>query len=255
MNIFISDRKELRSGWKILRLIVFIFLFLILFVLAASALNSDALGEYAFHLAVIGAVLLELRITRKPLAFIGLNLEERVFWKDLLLGLAWGGLSIGLAALGMIFITREIHSGEIGQGLSVLSILGMLVFWLVVSVAEENLFRGYILSILKNPVGVRTAMVISAVLFTALHLLNPEFYWFAFLYAFLIGLMFGEVVIRRGNLGCVIGFHFIWNFLQEKGLLSFPIHGGEAVFTIILLINLALIIWRMPRGAAAMDWD
>ncbi len=255
MNVLFTNQKELRSGWKIVRVIVLTFIYAILFALLATALNIEAGGEYAFNLAILAAVGSELLISRKSPAFIGLNLRDDAFWKDLLLGLVWGGLSIGLVAAGMVFLTGEIDPGEIGRGLSFLSLLGMLVYWLLVALTEETLFRGYILLILKNPLGVRTAMVVSAVVFSALHFLNPDYYLFAFLYAFLIGLLFGEVVIRRGNLGWVIGFHFVFNLMQDKELLNFPIQGGEAVFTVVLLINLALILWRMPRRATALDLD
>jgi membrane protease YdiL (CAAX protease family) len=255
MNLFVTEQKELRSGWKIVRVLFFVFLFAILFALLASALNIASGGAYAFNIAILAAVGLELAISRKPLAFIGLNLKEAAFWKDFLVGLVWGGVSIGLVAAGMVFLTGEIVRGEIGQGLTFLSFAGILAYWLLVAVTEESLFRGYLLSILKNPVGVRTAMIVSAVLFSVLHFLNPDYYPFAFLYAFLIGILFGEVVIRRGNLGWVIGFHFVFNLMQNEGLLSFPAQGGEAVFSIILLLNLAVILWKMPRRAEAFDLD
>jgi membrane protease YdiL (CAAX protease family) len=255
MTLFVSERKELRSGWKIIRVFVFAFLFAILLALLASALNIASGGEYAFNLAILAAVGLELIISRKPLAFIGFNFTEAAFWKDFLVGLVWGGVSIGLAAAGMVFLTGEIIRGEIGRGLTFLSLTGMLAYWLLVAVTEESLFRGYLLAILKNPLGVRTAMMVSAALFSVLHFLNPEHYLFAYLYAILIGLLFGEVVIRRGNLGWVIGFHFVFNLLQDKGLLSFPVQGGEAVFTVVLLVNLAVVLWKMPRRAEAWDLE
>ncbi len=255
MNLFLTDRKELRSGWKIVRVFAFTFIFTILIALLTSALNLAAGGEYAFNLAILAALGLELLISRKPPASIGLNFKETAFWKDLLAGLIWGGLSIGLVAAGMVFLTGEIIPGEIGRGISLLPFAGALAYWLLAAFTEESLFRGYILSILKNPVGVRTAMVVSAVLYAALHFLNPNYYLFAVLYAVLIGLLFGEAVIRRGNLGWAIGFHFVFNLLQDGGLLSFPVQGGEAVFTVVLLINLSLILWKMPRRAEALDLD
>jgi hypothetical protein len=255
MNLFVTEQKELRSGWKIVRVLFFAFLFSILLALLASSMNITSGGAYAFNIAILAAVGLELLISRKPLAFIGLNLKEGAFWKDFLGGLIWGGVSIGLAAAGMVFLTGEIIRGDIGRGLTLLSFAGMLAYWLLVAVTEESLFRGYLLAILKNPVGVRTAMIVSATLFSILHILNPDYYPFAFLYAFMIGILFGEVVIRRGNLGWVIGFHFIFNLMQNEGLLSFPVQGGEALFTVILLVNLAIVLWRMPRRAEAYDLD
>ncbi|MBN2084623.1 MAG: CPBP family intramembrane metalloprotease [Anaerolineales bacterium] len=255
MNLFLTNKKELRSGWKILRVMMLTFVFAILIAVLASALNIEGAGGYAFNLAILAALGMELMISHKTPAFIGITFKESAFWKDFLAGLAWGGVSIGLVAAAMVFLTREINSGEFWQGFTLLSIPGMLLYWLLVALTEESLFRGYMLSILKHPLGVRTAMVVSAVLFSALHLLNPDYYVFAFLYAFLIGLLFGEVVVRRGNLGWVLGFHFVFNLIQDARLLNFPVQGGEAVFTVVLLVNLALILWKMPRTAAALDLD
>ncbi len=247
MNLFYSKNKELRSGWKILRVFVFVIILMILFALLSSLLKINVIGEYAVHSAILAGTLLELWLDRKPLNCIGLNVKDKGLWKDFLAGIVWGSLSIGLVAAGMVVITREINVDQIGHGIENIDWASLLLFWLVVAVAEEVLFRGYILFVLKDRVDIKTALVISAAMFSAIHFINPEYYWFAFIYAFLFGVMLGGVVIKRGNLGGVIGFHYTWNLLQERGLLNMPDRGGEVIFTIVFLINLALIYWLLPR--------
>lgn len=247
--MFYSDNRELRPGWKILRVSVFVIIFTVLFALLSSLLNVNVIGEYAIHLAMIIGIWLELWLSRKPLSYIGLSIKDKGLWKDFLVGIVWGSSSIGLVAGGMIIITREIDVGQIGFGIKIAHLASLLFFWLIVSVAEESLFRGYILSVFEGHVDVKARLVISASIFAAIHLINPDYYWFAFVYAFLIGMMLGGVFIKRGNLGCVIGFHYSWNLLQEKGLLSMPDRGGEAVFAIVLLVNLSLVYWLLPRRA------
>ncbi|HPA52628.1 MAG TPA: CPBP family intramembrane metalloprotease [Thermoanaerobaculia bacterium] len=89
-------------------------------------------------------------------------------------------------------------------------------------------------------------MLLSAGLFAAIHGINPESYWFAFVYAFLLGVLLAEIVLTRGDLGCVIGFNFAWNLLQDKGLLNLPERGGEGAYMAVLLIGLVLTNWKIP---------
>ncbi len=254
MNLFYSETKELRSGWKILRVFVFVAILTILFALLSSFLKMDVIGEYAFHSAIIVSILLELRLERKPLSFIGISIGGKGMWKDFLGGIVWGGLSILLVTVGMMAVTREINAGQIGHGIESINWVFLFSFWLIVALGEESLFRGYILSALKGHVNVTAGLIISAVIFSAIHIINPDYYWFAFLYAFLIGVMFGGVVIKRGNLGCARGFHYAWNLLQDKGLLNLPERGGEVVYAVVLLINIGLVYWLFPRRLASVVW-
>ena len=215
--------------------------------LAGLLPKEDIIADYAFHSALIASVLLELWLEHKPLRYIGCTFRDPAFWKDFLVGIVWGSLSIGLVAAGMIAVTRELSLGQIGQGFGNVNWAYVLLFWLFVALAEESLARGYLLSVLRDSVGIKLALVIAAVIFAAIHLINPDYYWFAFLYAFLIAIMLGGIVLKRGSLGCVIGFHYTWNLLQDKGLLNMPEQGGEIIFAIVLLINIALVYWFLPR--------
>jgi hypothetical protein len=115
MNLFYSDNKELRSGWKILRVFVLVIVLTILFALLSSFLKVDVIGEYAVHSAMIAGILLELWLDRRSLGYIGLNFKDKGLWKDFLIGIVWGSLSIGFVAAGMIVIAREIPVGQIGS--------------------------------------------------------------------------------------------------------------------------------------------
>ncbi len=245
MGIFYSSNKELRSGWRIVRTFLFVTICTLFLAILSSLLKSDLLGEYTVEFAIIIGVTITLLLDRKPLGYIGLTLKKIRFWKDLLIGLAWGGMSIGLIAGAMLLLTREITLNQIRLGFGLANFGPLLFYWLIVSIAEESLFRGYILSTLKGHLDNRVILIISASIFAAIHLINPDYYWFAFIYAFLIGLLFAWITFGRGNLGCVIGFHFAWNILQEKGLLNMPDRGGEVWYAIVLVINFGLAYWLL----------
>lgn len=249
MSLFYSADNELRSGWKILRVFVIVIILMAVFAILAALLNFQALADYAVHLAMIIGALWGVRLEHKSLTFIGIRLRERAFWQDAILGFAWGCLFIGLVVGGMVFITKEMSLSQIGDAATIPGLAYALVFWLVVAIGEESLFRGYILSVLRQRMSSWLGLIISAGLFGAIHVINPDYYWFAYVYAFLIGIVFGGIVIRRGSLGGVIGLHYAWNLLQDKGLLNTPARGGEVIYTIILLAIIALIYWVVPGRA------
>ncbi len=249
MNLIYSEKRELRSGWKALRLCVAIVAFAIAWTACASALKLEALRHSAVHLAIVSGVAVELWLGKRGADSIGLSFWRSRLWKDALLGLAWGDASICLVAVGMVVITNEMSAAQLGQGIAFHRLPALISFWLLVAVAEEGLFRGYLLTLFGGSLGNRVAVLLSAGLFAAIHVINPEFYWFAFVYAFLLGVLLAEIVLKRGDLGCVIGFHFAWNLLQDEGLLNLPAKGGEGAYMAVLLISLAVTRWKLPRRA------
>jgi membrane protease YdiL (CAAX protease family) len=252
MKLFYSRNNELRSGWKVVRVIVLVIVLAAVFVILAALLKIEALGDYAVHLAMIIGVLSELRLEHRPLSFIGIRLRDKVFWTDSLSGFAWGCLFIGAAVAGMVLITKEMTLDQFGKGFHVPRLAYSLIFWLVVAIGEEILFRGYILSILRPRMKLWAALIISACIFSSIHIINPDFYWFAYVYAILIGVAFGGIVVKRENLGGAIGFHYAWNLLQDQGILNTPARGGEGIYTVVLLVIAVIIFWVLP-GRAALD--
>lgn len=250
MNLIHSEKRELRSGWRALRLCAAIVAFAIVWTVCASVLKMEALRHSAVHLAIVTGVAVDLRLGKRGADSIGLSLRRSRLWKDALLGLAWGGASICLVAVGMVAITNEMSAAQLGQGIAIDRLPALISFWLLVAVAEEGLFRGYLLTLFGESLGNRIAVLLSAGLFAVIHVINPEFYWFAFVYAFLLGVLLAEIVLRRGDLGCVIGFHFAWNLLQDEGLLNLPARGGEGAYLAVLLISLVVTHWKLPRRTA-----
>lgn len=82
-----------------------------------------------------------------------------------------------------------------------------LLFFIVISapIVEEFVFRGVILGLLKR-YGDRFAIFISAILFGLIHA-NIE----QFIYAFLIGLYFGFVLVKTKSLWTTILLHSLFN--------------------------------------------
>ena len=169
-------------------------------------LYSDVSGA----LAMLAATWLMTRFVDKR-AFHTIGFSPQNVGRDLLLGLAagaaWLVASIGLA---MAAGWASFQDPEGLQG-SLLALAAVSVLFNVVT--QELLLCGYILQTIKARAGLPTAIVVSALLFSALHVAAFEGQWIPPLNVFLAGLVFCTAYGITGNLWLPIAIHFAWNLL------------------------------------------
>lgn len=85
-----------------------------------------------------------------------------------------------------------------------------------VAIFEEILIRGIIFRIAEEKLGSYVALLISAIIFGALHLANPNSTLFSGLcVAVEAGFLMGAAYIYKRNLWFPIAIHFAWNFMQS----------------------------------------
>ena len=95
------------------------------------------------------------------------------------------------------------------------------------AVIEETLFRGIIFHITERSLGTWLALAISALLFGAIHLLNPNANWYAGLAIVLkAGIFLAAAYVWSRSLWFVIGAHFAWNF-TEGGIFGVAVSGHQ----------------------------
>ena len=97
---------------------------------------------------------------------------------------------------------------------------------IAVALAEELVFRGYVLNNLMQSMRPQAALLLSAIIFAVMHSLNPNFNLTAFLNIFLAGLLLGINYIFTRNLWFSIMLHLSWNFVQGP-ILGFKVSGLE----------------------------
>lgn len=211
----------------------------VVLALFTSLMRVQALSEYVIPVSMILAVLLCLRLDKWPLKNIGLFPHEK-WLSNLLVGVAWGAASIVVVVASLVWITGELSLDVLFQEWGFGAILNSLLFYLLVALGEETLFRGYAISVLQSRLSTGLSLVVAAGIFTLIHVINPEYYWFAFVYAFLMGLLLGAMFVRAGSLWYALGFHFAWNFLQSEPIFNLPGQGGEAVFSLVIVGNCIL---------------
>ena len=96
-----------------------------------------------------------------------------------------------------------------------------------VAIFEEILLRGIIFRIIEEKLGSYIALIISAIIFGALHLANPNSSLIAAVcIAIFAGLLLGAAYIYTRNLWFPIAIHFAWNFMQS-GIFGAITSGNE----------------------------
>lgn len=107
------------------------------------------------------------------------------------------------------------------------SLLNTLALFFLVAVFEEVLLRGILLGkLLDGGMPKYAALLLSSVLFSALHLFNPNFSWLPFLNILLAGVLLGASYIYTRNLWFPIFLHWFWNWLQGP-VLGYGVSGMQ----------------------------
>ncbi len=154
--------------------------------------------------------------------FINLGFEIKNRVKDFLFGFLIGFLILGLGFLILIY-SNEIYFISINYNLSELII--SILFFFVVALVEEMLFRGYVLRNLMFSFNKYIAIIISSLLFSLMHGFNPNIDLVGFIDLFIAGVLLGMSYIYTKNLWFPIALHFGWNLFQT--LLGFNVSGQD----------------------------
>jgi len=124
----------------------------------------------------------------------------------------------------ILYLTNQLE--YFGAMISPQNIITGFLLMSIISIAEEAVFRGYILNNLMDSFNPLLALIFSAMLFAFLHSGNPEAGILAIFNVFLAGIFLGISYIYTHNLWFAIFFHLSWNFLQGP-ILGFPVSGLE----------------------------
>ncbi|MCC8047376.1 MAG: CPBP family intramembrane metalloprotease [Clostridiales bacterium] len=172
-----------------------------------------------------------LRLILAGLLFYVLSgLKEAALLKEkgagFLSGLKAGGFHLAIVLLS--FISSMTNDSVEGQLQPAFMILGFVVASFAVGLAEELLNRGLILNVLLNRYGRDTAkgiwmsVAISGMIFGALHISNlftdgrtVISVFVQILYAAAVGMYFGAVYMRCGNIWVLIFLHTMNDFVVE----------------------------------------
>ena len=188
--------------------------------------------------------------------FIKLGFQINNRFKDFLCGILLGFSIMFVAFLILLFLEQITFTG---LNFDINRILVLILLFVVGSVYEEVIFRGYVLKNLLETFNPIKALFISSLFFSIIHGSNPNVTILGLSNIFLAGFFLGTSYIFTKNLWFPIALHFSWNFFQSifgfrvSGLdfysvIEFDIiennflNGGEFGFESSILSNAILVL-------------
>ena len=282
----------IRAGWRAAIFIVLVFavglvaalLFALVFYFAHSA-NRVKFGDAISGLTPLGlgfqegtlffctaiAALIMSRIERRKFGEYGLPVRV-AFQKDFWIGSVVGFAAISAALLGIFAFHGFRLTGVAIHGTTlVAATAAWTLAFVLVGLAEEFSFRGYLQFTLTTGMGFWPSAILLSALFGLAHAGNPGESKSGLLSVVLFGLLFCLFLRRRGSLWWAVGFHAGWDWGQtffygvpDSGIQAYhnlfdsALHGPNwltggtvgpeaSIFTPIVLAMVAIIFSRVYR--------
>lgn len=164
-------------------------------------------------------------VERAPFADFALRGSAREFGFGLAVGAAVMAIVVGIMALFGGYHIVGYNGPHVLVGVASVAIISGIV--------EEIIFRGLIFRFAEQWLGSIAALLISALLFGAAHLSNPNSSMLAALaIAIEAGLMLGAIYMLTRRLWAAIGLHMAWNSVQG-GLFGIAVSGTDVPGLII----------------------
>ncbi|WP_052461612.1 CPBP family intramembrane glutamic endopeptidase [Sporosarcina koreensis] len=261
-----NNKGQIRAGWLILLALVAMLVAqqifslpgaMLLFLYELPALTSsveiDILQAYDGHPW--------LYVLTQGGAVVGSIVVTYIFWRFVnkgslrSLGFRWSfadfayGLFLGAASITVIFLLLLV-TGNVSMdnsfGAPAFSAytVAFLVMYILVGLSEEMFFRGYVMSTMQSRGNPKWAVyLVSAVVFSLAHGLNPNVSWLGLLNIVFVGVLFAYMFLETDSLWLPIGYHMTWNYFQgnvfgfavsgttPNGIYNVSIEGGNAWLT------------------------
>jgi membrane protease YdiL (CAAX protease family) len=286
-NTIFRGPNGIRAGWRVL---IFLAIGFVLVLLLSAGLRVFMHGRARVGMQVSNITPAGLALIEGPLFFftaipalIMARIERRKFGqyglparsalgKDFWIGTVAGFAAISGCLLG-IFALRGFHITGVAIRGSTFATAPLVwgATFVLVGLAEEFSFRGYLQFTLTTGMGFWPSAILLSLLFGAAHATNPGESRFGLFSVVLFGLLFCLLLRRRGNLWWAVGFHAGWDWGQtffygvpDSGILPYHnlfncsfsgpgwLTGGSvgpeaSIFTPIVLLIVAILFTRAYR--------
>lgn len=187
--------------------------------------NLMQIIEDFFYIAAafILVYLLWTKLDKRPFREIGFAVSGKEMLKHAGSGALLGGILYIVVPLMQLLFGVISFRGNLGwSGNGTLEILlgpmtGVFMM-LAVGFSEELFFRGYIFQTVWKRHGLWAGVVVSSLLFSAIHFINPGYTLLVFVNILMIAIFFALTVSYYRSILPAMGFHFAWNWMQYCGL-------------------------------------
>ncbi|GFZ31829.1 protease [Clostridium zeae] len=167
---------------------------------------------------------------------ISLGFHRSGFGSNYIFGFLLGLLLMSIEAV-FLCIT---NNAEISKGnfafYNFLSFLVVILSWIIQGASEEILIRGFALQAIIAKYNVPVGVIVSSLIFAALHIFNPGISLLAFINLILFGVIAALLALYTESLWASCALHSAWNF-AEGNIYGFLVSGTHASGNTLAFIN------------------
>lgn len=195
--------------------------------------------KYYGFIVFLGVTMLYCRIIEKR-SIQSMGFNGKVY--DYLVG-GVAGLALLAVIVGICCATGALQFDGVASGVNMPYLLILFAAFLIQSMAEEAMSRGFLFASLKKRVSMPTAILVSATAFALPHLpsvLAAEGWYVVIgvVNLYLVSAVFSLLYVLRANIYIVSGLHCLWNFVLN-GVLGLSVSGSTGNEN-------ALLCFRVP---------
>jgi membrane protease YdiL (CAAX protease family) len=227
---FYRPNGRLRAGWQWLGFIVVMALAMVVVSVVAVLVTSptsqweqQAVAFWSLLLGALFAHQVMLRwVDKGQWSFVGLARSQAAPWR-LAVGLLVGSLAIlipsGVLLLARWLVAEPSAAGAAGETMAWWRFAGLMaLFFLPQSLGEELMSRGYLFATAREAIGWRGALLLTSVIFGALHSWNPGADVQSIAVVTLAGIFLGGILLLTDSLYAAWMAHFAWNWAMAAVL-------------------------------------
>lgn len=196
-----------------------------------GVMPSGHLGEllqyYGFAVFFIVTVLYCKLIEKRKLNTLGFNKKGL----DYLFG---GAVAILLLAviIGLCCVSGVLGFSGVATGIDVGYLIALFFAFLIQSLAEETICRGFLLPSLSKKTSLPLAIFVSSTAFALPHLssllsADTQFAVVGIINLYLVSVIFSLLFVLRSNIFIVSGLHCVWNF-GLNGVMGLSVSGSDS---------------------------
>ena len=188
----------------------------------SSPILADIVAQFSLVIIVLGALLMMFKVLPD------LNFYQVFIRKSDALSEFFKGTIIGLLIMVICALLLYLNGNVSFQKAAISwdSVCLYLIYFLLISVFEEFLFRSYPLFALSERYPLWFAILVNGLLFAFAHFANPGITVLGVVNITLAGMLFALYTLQKHHIAWAVGVHFAWNFTQAI-VLGYNLSGNE----------------------------
>lgn len=177
---------------------------------AQSELLADMSSELCIVLATLGGLMMMFQLF-PFLDFYAVFIRGKAAFAGALKGTLLGGLAVTVCSAALYVSGLVVFKP---QNILPLIFALYVVYYLLIALTEEFLFRSFVLLAFAERYALWFACLFNGLLFMLVHAANPNVSPIGLANIFLVGMLFCIYTLQKQNIFWAVGIHFGWNLVQ-----------------------------------------